>query len=119
MENIVRKEEIAYNKQFLLSSQCYPAYMVLIFHFKCTLECHLQFVNLNQSKILSSGNGLKKDVCDERLTHSHTMTPFMGLGKKPFENMVRKGKIACTSNFTCSHNVAYSIKGRNYHFCYI
>ena len=30
-----------------------------------------------------------------------------------------KGEIACTSNFSFSHNVFYSIKGRDYHFCYI
>ena len=33
--------------------------MVLIFHFKCTLKCCLQFcLNLDQSKILSSGMGV-------------------------------------------------------------
>ena len=49
------------------------------------------------------------------LTHSHTMT---GPGKKPFENTVGKGEIACTSNFSFPHNVFNSIKDRNYHFCY-
>ena len=44
VENIVRKGEIACNKQFLLFSQCFLPYMVLLFHFKCTLKCHLQFV---------------------------------------------------------------------------
>ena len=44
--NIVRKGEIACNKQFLLFSQCFLPYMVLIFHFKCTLKCRLQFVLL-------------------------------------------------------------------------
>ena len=44
VENIVRKGEIACNKQFLLFSQCFPLYMILIFHFKCTLKCRLQFV---------------------------------------------------------------------------
>ena len=39
MENIVRKGEIACNKQFLLFSQCLLAYLVLIFHFNCTLKC--------------------------------------------------------------------------------
>ena len=38
------------------------------------------------------------------------------LGKKPFVNIVRKGEIACTSNFSFSHNVFYSIKGRSYYF---
>ena len=32
------------NKQFHLFSQCFLPYMALIFHFKCTLKCHLQFV---------------------------------------------------------------------------
>ena len=41
MENIVRKGEIACNKQFLLFSQCFLPYMVRIFHFKCTLKCGL------------------------------------------------------------------------------
>ena len=45
-ENIVRKGEIACNKQFLLFSQCFLPYMVLIFHFKCTVKCRLQFVSI-------------------------------------------------------------------------
>ena len=40
MENIVRKEEIACNKQFLLFSQCFPPYVTLIFHFKSTLTLY-------------------------------------------------------------------------------
>ena len=41
MENIVRKGEIACNKQFL-----FLPYMALTgtFHFECTLKCRLQFV---------------------------------------------------------------------------
>ena len=48
MENIVRKREIAFNKQFLLFSQCFPPYMVHIFFSKCTctLKCRLQFVSI-------------------------------------------------------------------------
>ena len=68
METIVRKGEIASDKQFPLFSQCFLHYMALIFHFKCTVNGHLQFVSiwtslkccLDQSKMLSSGNGLKK-----------------------------------------------------------
>ena len=33
------KRRNACNKQFLLFSQCFLPYMVLIFHFKCTLKC--------------------------------------------------------------------------------
>ena len=58
LENIARKGEIACNKQFLLFSQYFLPYMVLIFHFKCTLKCRLQFVSIWISLILSSGNGL-------------------------------------------------------------
>ena len=49
------------SKQFLLFSQCFLPFIVLIFHFQCTLKCCLQFFffNLNQSEILSFGNGLK------------------------------------------------------------
>ena len=49
MENIVRKKEIACNKQFLLFSQCFLPYTVLIFHFKCTFKCHLQVSYRNSS----------------------------------------------------------------------
>ena len=45
-ENIERKGEIARNKQFILFSQCFLSYMVLIFHFKCTLKCCQQFVSI-------------------------------------------------------------------------
>ena len=38
------KGEIACIKQFLLFSQCFLPYMVLILYFKCTLKCCLQFV---------------------------------------------------------------------------
>ena len=41
------------------------------------------------------------------------------LREKHFETIVGKGEIACTRNFSFSHNVFYSIKDRNYHFCYI
>ena len=34
----------------------------------------------------------------------------MGLEKKLFENIVGKGEIACTSNFSFFHNVFYFIR---------
>ena len=59
VKNIVRKGEIACNKQFLLFSQCFLPAMVLIFHFKCISKMSSAICfNLDQSKILSSGNGL-------------------------------------------------------------
>ena len=59
VENTVRKEEIACNKQFLLFSWCCLPYMVLIFHFRCTLKCCLQLVSIWTSlKFCRLGNGL-------------------------------------------------------------
>ena len=46
VENIVKKGEIACNKQFLLFSLCFLSYMILIFHFKYALKCCLQFVSI-------------------------------------------------------------------------
>ena len=46
VENIVRKGEIACNKQFLLFSRCFLPYMTLIFHFKRNLKCRLHFVSI-------------------------------------------------------------------------
>ena len=45
-ERVKRKGETACNKQFLLFLQCFLSYMymALIFHIKCILKCHLQFV---------------------------------------------------------------------------
>ena len=55
----MRKGEIACNKQFLLFSQCFLPYMVLIFHFKCTLKMSSAIsFHLDKSKILLSVNGL-------------------------------------------------------------
>ena len=42
----MRKEEIACNKQFLLFSQCFLPFVLLVFHFKCTLKCRLQFISI-------------------------------------------------------------------------
>ena len=46
MENIVRKGEITFNKQFLLFSPCFLTYIAFIFHFKCTIKCRLKFVSI-------------------------------------------------------------------------
>ena len=42
----VRRGDIACNKQFLLFPQCFLPNMALIFHFKYTLKCRLQFVSI-------------------------------------------------------------------------
>ena len=55
----MRKEDIPCNKQFLLFSQCFLPCMPHIFHIKCILKMlsAICFI-LDQSKILSPGNGL-------------------------------------------------------------
>ena len=67
--NIVRKGEIACNKQFLLFSQCFLPYMVLIYHLKIHFKTSSAICfNLDQSKILSSGNGLSICLLSDRRT---------------------------------------------------
>ena len=46
VKNIVRKGEITSYKKFLIFSQCFLPYMALIFHFKCTSKCRMQFVSI-------------------------------------------------------------------------
>ena len=103
VENIVTKGEIACNKQFLLFLQCFPPFMALIFHSKCTVKCRLQFISIWTS-IQFCRNGLKQGhnnsniscllhkMCKSTIgfssvidiTHSHTMTPFDAPGKQAF-----------------------------------
>ena len=62
----MRKGEIVCDKQFLLFSQCFLPYMVLISHFKCTLKCLLQFVSIWTSLkfcCLVTGQKDKYDDC--------------------------------------------------------
>ena len=98
MENIVRKGEIACNKQFLLFSRFLP-YMAAIFHFKCTLKCRLQFVSIWTSKILSSGNGLNssklKKLAEDNFKCKENGRKFF----KQVENTERKGEIAHYEQF--------------------
>ena len=86
MENIVRKGEIACNKQFLLFSQCFLPYTVLIFHFKYTL-------NLSQTKNLE-GSKLKEFADDNCKSDENGRTFF-----KHVENTVGKGEIARYEQF--------------------
>ena len=58
-ENIVGKGEIALNEQFLLFPQCFLPYVALIFSFEMHFKMSSAICfNLDQSKILSSGNEL-------------------------------------------------------------
>ena len=85
-ENIVRKGEIACNKQFLLFSQCFLPYRALIFHLKCTLT-HYQMTNFTFSKLKEfADNDFKFDENGRKLS-------------KRVENSVGKGEIARYEQF--------------------
>ena len=90
-KNTVRKGEIACNKQFFLFSQCFLPYMGLIFHFKCTLKCFLQFVSIWTS--------LKFCRLVMGLTLSQTSSGFYLSAHKPIENTSGKGEIARIEQF--------------------
>ena len=101
MENIVRKGEIAYNKQFLLFSQCFLPCMALSFHFKCTLKCCLQLVSIWTSlKFWLSGNGLT-------LSQTRFLCVFHA---SLLKTMSEKEKLLVTSNFFFSNSVFYSFE---------
>ena len=79
--NIVRKGEIACNKQFLLFSQHSLPYMVIIFHFKCTLKCRLQFILIWTSLkfcCLVMGQGCKSKCCSNGLPDRAQVISWQG-----------------------------------------
>ena len=53
------------------------------------------------------------------LTHSHKNTFWRPRETSLLKTLWEKKKLLVTSNFSFFHNVFYSIKGRNYHFCCI
>ena len=84
MENIVRTGEIACNKQFLLFAECFLPYMALIFHFKCSLKCCLQFVpfwtslkfcRLVMVNYMQSTEVIIKYICDVYFMQSASEVP--------------------------------------------
>ena len=86
VENIVRKGEIACNKQFLLFSHCFLPYMALIFHFKCTLECRLQFVpfwtRLKFCHLVMSRKKLPSALCNSNARKSFLSTSSFNLSSR-------------------------------------
>ena len=100
VENIVRKGEIACIKQYLFFPQCFLPYMVLVFYFKHTLKCCLQFIStwtsltfcclvMGQVTFIDSSNYFFFQIklfyrTALLITHSHTMTPFDASGKQAF-----------------------------------
>ena len=75
-ENIARKGQTAWNKQFLLFPQCFILNQIIVSPFVHIFDIMSLFAaELEESKIGISGKGL---------THSHTMTPFDATGKQAF-----------------------------------
>ena len=99
MENLVRKVEIACNKQFLLFSQCFLPNMVLIFHFKCTLNWRLQTVSM--------WNGLKFCRLVMGLSHYHHYYSYLAANhhgsqiKRLTNCNVHPTYLVCTSGHFC------------------
>ena len=102
MENTVKKGEIARNK-------LYGTYFLFKMHFKMLSAICL---NLDQSKILSSGNGLKN--CLLYISSSYNVNPFPKkpwflcvCSTNPLKTLQEKEKLLVTSNFSFSHSVFY------------
>ena len=75
-ENIVGKEEITLNKQFLLFPQSFLLCQIIVSPFVHIFDIITLFAaELEQPKIDISGKGL---------THSHRATPFDTPGKQAF-----------------------------------
>ena len=99
-ENIVRKEEIARNEQFLLFPQCFLLNQIVVSPFVYIFDIiYLFAADLEEPKFGIWGKGLTT------------------LKKKALENTVGKGKqMLVTSIFFFSHSVFYFIKEKNSHF---
>ena len=92
----MRLGEIACNKQFLLFSQCSLPYMVLIFHFKCTLKMSSAICfNLDQCKILVMGYSKLKAFPDNKMSMTRKLKFDLGM----VENIVGKGENAGYQHF--------------------
>ena len=48
--------------------------------------------------------------------HYQAVLHFDALKIIAVENIVRKGEIACSSNFSFSHNVFFTLRGTNFSF---
>ena len=96
----MRKGEIACNKQFLLFSQCFLPYMKLIFHFKCTLKCCLQFVSIWASlkfcHLVIWVNSFPNNSWFLRVCSTSLL-----------KTLWEKEKLFITSKFSFSHSVFY------------
>ena len=83
-ENTVGKGEIARNEQFLLFPQCFLPAWITFFHFRKILNCRLVMVK------------------QTHLSLTKQTQVSMTLWKKPFENIVGKGKQPCLMNKVCN-----------------
>ena len=130
----MRKGEIARYKQFLLFSQCFLPCMVLIFPFWMHFEMSSAICfNLDQSKILSTCNGLKdftlyhtipyfndpeKVFKNQRFLHFPQCFPLLTISQTSpvcstnlLKTLREKEKLLVMSNFSFSHSVFQPSKG--------
>ena len=106
IENIFEKGESADNQHFLLFTQCFllSAEQILVFqsHLFYSLQVLSVFTSLNpfpHDKILDLTK--LKAFADDKLNVSKMIISVFDR----VENIVEKGEIVCTSNFSFSHNV--------------
>ena len=92
VENVVRKGEIACNKQFLLFSQCFLRYMVLIFRFKCTLT-------------LSQTTHFRLFQIESLQTTISNLMKIPKNSPNGYNAIWENDKLLDTSNFSFSHSV--------------
>ena len=103
----MRKGEIACYKQFLLFSQCFLPYMVLIFHLKMhfSMSSAICF-NLDQSKILSSGNGIVLSNLQGRLlSHRIKVTTYQFIFGTSHDSQV-SDEMYKVADFSSSYDVS-------------
>ena len=106
----MRIGEIACNKQFLLSSQCFLHYLVLIFHFKCTLKCPLQLVSILTSLKFCSLVTFGQYSAPQYCFHTFPKKPWFicVCSTTLLKTIWEKEKLLIMSNFYFSHSVYYS-----------
>ena len=75
-ENHCEKRRNACNNQFLLFSQCILPYMPLIFHFRCTIKCCLQFFSIWNS-LKFCRNRLNLELFGKKLTLHQTTNDIL------------------------------------------
>ena len=81
---------------------------------------HLDKASTLHLHVVSSGpDYILFEISIKPIPITHTMTLFDTSRKEAvWKHCEGKGEIACTSNYSFSHNVFYSMTDRYYNFCY-